>query len=1039
MIYFGTKDRMIWAKPPAVNTPLSKTGTSNTGVDLNGGGYAKLSPAASRDYTFTWGASPAKDIYDILDYRTGAYGNGLLYYLDPFAMKCNVLSESFSFPRMLCDIYKMGGTNSQPTGSRAIRENLAPNPSFERMAASGVAVTRTNIIHNPAPVGSSNWTAQGALSPTMSSHTSGGPINDGPFRRMTFTQSQSSWRRHAIVNSAQTVTVGRTYTLSAYIRSSVDTPGGWMGIQWLSSTGAILSESNTSATPLSAGEWTRLQRTAVAPEGAVRVTVFIGLTTNTSSAPGEYLDAAAVLFEESNQAHPYFDGSTPPMVGATPSWAGAANASMSSVTLYGETVLENLATNPSFEVGTNLEIRRNLVTVPLISLSMTGWTARAPEVTVGSVENGIGRVFNIVGSVGVGSYLLTAPAPGAPVIGSAYSGAFSVYNRGSVAITLRAAIYWPGPNTYDYGPDILVPAGGWAELPIEGAIAPAGATAIAFRVTAGTPGVSAGQQFTMANFTTLDNYPVNRNRFNGETMAQPDPDMVPSWVGAVNSSQSILTVTLPTNVSGNNPERATRLRSSKWSKFGGYSLRVIPGNGASYGEVTISGLTAGRTYTVAVYRKLDAPIPPPHDAQLFNSVFFIGGSPQPTPTYLDRATNVAGESIVRFTFTATTTTHGICLGHGGAYGTPDMYWDGFTIADGTHPGLMPFDGSNSYDEDLYPVWSGAVNGSTSSMVSVLPTRVLGGGGRFNMMSSRYAQTGKFTTRVLRTGTGPTASNGAVAYTFSSDQLNRPYRVSATITIPPGYDSSEDVKGSGGWSRGLFLLSNMNGGVQAPDQPGTYRLSTVLTPTGVNQTLRLGGGGLWGQSVYWDDLIVSSDYDDGPYFDGSFPDSDGLDYSWTGTEHDSASTISVPISNPKYTTLNQPIAVAVSGASSAKHYIPVPSGYSLWVSYVATANILQANGTAMTATYPTDTVYQWTKFTTSQELQWVGSGTVWGAQAVILRNGETPDPNHQWTPGKGNSGLRFSGEPQVNGLSAVIGGHAGMVNATATFKETGLWE
>ena len=129
-VYFGTKERMRWVKAPAVNTPLSKAGWSNVGTDLNGGGYAKLSPTAHKEYEFTWGASPAQDIYDILDYRSGAYGLGPLYYLDPFAMQTNILSAAFSMPRTLAEIGKLGGSFTVNTEPLRVSFSGAESPSF---------------------------------------------------------------------------------------------------------------------------------------------------------------------------------------------------------------------------------------------------------------------------------------------------------------------------------------------------------------------------------------------------------------------------------------------------------------------------------------------------------------------------------------------------------------------------------------------------------------------------------------------------------------------------------------------------------------------------------------------------------------------------------------------------------------------------------------------------------------------------------------------------------------------------------------------
>lgn len=98
MIYFGTRERMIWVKAPATGTPLSAESWTNSGQDLNGGGYVLNSEASHKNYEFTWGASPADEVYAITDYFSGAYGTGPLYFIDPFAQKRNLFNDPFSIP-----------------------------------------------------------------------------------------------------------------------------------------------------------------------------------------------------------------------------------------------------------------------------------------------------------------------------------------------------------------------------------------------------------------------------------------------------------------------------------------------------------------------------------------------------------------------------------------------------------------------------------------------------------------------------------------------------------------------------------------------------------------------------------------------------------------------------------------------------------------------------------------------------------------------------------------------------------------------------
>lgn len=1068
MIYFGTKDRMIWAKPPAVNTPLSKTGTSNTGVDLNGGGYAKLSPAASRDYTFTWGASPAKDIYDILDYRTGAYGNGLLYYLDPFAMKCNVLSESFSFPRMLCDIYKMGGTNSQPTGSRAIRENMFRNPSFERARTSGSnTVTRTNRVLSPRATEADKWTASFAVGGAGNISFDNSGVGGSPVIRATWTVKPTSNVPRIIVNNdtARFVSVqpGETLTFSCDVTSNAPEVRLMVDFRtdtsWVSSRSAdIVVGSQDTSNP------TRAALTFTVPDGITKLQLFVGLLLANTN-PGTYVTASRALVEEASQAYPYFDGDNPPVVGPSSAWSGAVNNSVSTSTIYTEKILTNLVPTPSYTVNTSkAEVRRNRCRNPQAVSSTTYWDVFNGLATIDRpyASSPVGNTFvrftitgsgtgNIIGGSGLSTNAHAALSPNTTYTYSAWVRSPSVTRNIRFGFNERSA---SGDNIGDTnGGNISLPANQWVRLSstiTTGATTAWGGVRIVMPTGTALP---AGAAIDVTG-VLIESGSVELPYFDGSV--QVDSDWDSEWSGTAGLSESFARIQ---GVVGASVALTNRwaYASKDWSMFGGQSLRITPRTTSSdseslmFGTSTgMEGFEAGKTYTAAAYIRLKAPLTGQLNGMALSlqlAYNTVAGWTGASYVRSSVAPNVAGVHLVKFTFTVPANAVWAALrGYNGAsVGGGDVWYDGITIVEGDVPNLTPFDGSNSYDSDFYSQWNGTPGNSTSSVSGMIPIRSGSQGGTsMSILSQQWSSRGRYSVRTL-----PISNSSANTWTSPSDTIL--YLVPGkTYTVSVRCHVKEPLRTTTGALRaysGVITVLNSSYSTfaesnRAPNEAGTYDLSVTFTPTvewnsfyiRLYTGVSVGGGDVW-----WDEAILTEGAGATPYFDGSFPDSDGYDYGWTGTEHDSASTISVSISNPNYTTLNQPIAVAVSGASSAKHYIPVPSGYSLWVSYVATANILQANGTAITATYPTDTVYQWTKFTNSQELQWVGSGTVWGAQAVILRNGETPDPNHQWTPGKGNSGLRFSGEPQVNGLSAVIGGHAGMVNASATFKETGLWE
>lgn len=128
--YFGNKERMAWVKAPAFNAGISKVGWNAEGVFLNGGAYARKSIASHKRYEFSWNLSSQEDIYGVLDYADGLYGEGLIYFLDPFARDTNLLPSFWAAPRLQAEdapslvegktptlVDTAANTNSYPTKS----------------------------------------------------------------------------------------------------------------------------------------------------------------------------------------------------------------------------------------------------------------------------------------------------------------------------------------------------------------------------------------------------------------------------------------------------------------------------------------------------------------------------------------------------------------------------------------------------------------------------------------------------------------------------------------------------------------------------------------------------------------------------------------------------------------------------------------------------------------------------------------------------------------------------------------------------------
>jgi hypothetical protein len=100
MMYMGTTERMAWVKCPAIDADISKVKWSAEGVFLNGGAFVRSSSAAHKRYQFSWNLATQEDIYDVLNYADGLFGDGLIYFLDPFARTTNVLPAHWAAPRL---------------------------------------------------------------------------------------------------------------------------------------------------------------------------------------------------------------------------------------------------------------------------------------------------------------------------------------------------------------------------------------------------------------------------------------------------------------------------------------------------------------------------------------------------------------------------------------------------------------------------------------------------------------------------------------------------------------------------------------------------------------------------------------------------------------------------------------------------------------------------------------------------------------------------------------------------------------------------
>lgn len=117
-IYFGTVESLRWLPAPAINMPVGNVGWGARFDYQNGAADADTSWSSHREYEMVWETKSTQIMDAILAYKSGAYGKGLLYYLDPAAMAHNVMPHaSWAHAALACyDGPNLAGVNvARPT------------------------------------------------------------------------------------------------------------------------------------------------------------------------------------------------------------------------------------------------------------------------------------------------------------------------------------------------------------------------------------------------------------------------------------------------------------------------------------------------------------------------------------------------------------------------------------------------------------------------------------------------------------------------------------------------------------------------------------------------------------------------------------------------------------------------------------------------------------------------------------------------------------------------------------------------------------
>lgn len=381
--------------------------------------------------------------------------------------------------------------------------------------------------------------------------------------------------------------------------------------------------------------------------------------------------------------------------------------------------VRNLATNPSFEatVGT-IEVRRNFHRNPVNLGTVTDGRAEGNNAyltgagTAATFEVFQGwQMVNVTnigagGRAGINVYVpLTGATAGTPIN-------FSL-DRAIRNLPAGAAIrLWVDPLDAN---GAIVPGSHWdgfwdaGASTIYGSITPSADVAglrwyAWIQPTVSTASFAGSASVGFAWATVEVGVPVRTPFYGGGMKGGTDPDLTPSWTGAVGASASILTGTRVTTAPGGITTFA--IQSKQWADSGTASLRVISRwayRGSGYVELAAADgtLQRGKTYTAMVtVRKTTAT--PDFD---IGYLYYVGAGASWRRAFSPRT---AGVHALRIVFTVADEGGGyLRLYHGGQIGDPDVWFDNFTLIEGDYTG-PPFSGDSPG-----AIWDGTPHASTS--------------------------------------------------------------------------------------------------------------------------------------------------------------------------------------------------------------------------------------------------------------------------------------------------------------------------------------
>ena len=216
-MYFGTAERMTWVPCPNTGMARNRVGWTTNGTYLNGGGYSRSSSSNHFEPTLTWSFLRQSQVSELMAYYHRAYGDGPIYWLDPFAMQTNVLPPYLSVPSLAFDDAPPWVKNRRPTLSATTSNTLSlPTQTAVYTLASGDEFMSYFI---PVPTGYTlHFGAYGTSTGTAELDLNGSTV--------TLLSTTDNSRVNTTTTSDVTITVSGVGTLSLTALTALVLPTG---------------------------------------------------------------------------------------------------------------------------------------------------------------------------------------------------------------------------------------------------------------------------------------------------------------------------------------------------------------------------------------------------------------------------------------------------------------------------------------------------------------------------------------------------------------------------------------------------------------------------------------------------------------------------------------------------------------------------------------------------------------------------------------------------------------------------------------------